>query len=214
MRAKSFKYWTTQDLHEQFGIERIYTSTLLDDWVSANNIITEQETERLETLRLSLFKNAEFWNEEELKMMFIGPIIESVKIDTDKFRTFYDRSVNVNDIQLNGTLDMMIATGFQTPRKPFFCVHERNAARYKQESKRDGDPKGQLLVEMIALQAINLPDENPIYGCYVLGRNWFFVVLKGSEYAVSDALDASQQDIYTIFRMLKKIKDYIIEMTK
>jgi hypothetical protein len=211
MRAKSFKYWITQDLHEQFGIKRVYDSVLLDKWLKASNEIIKDETERLESFRISLNKNAEFWNEEELKMKFIGPVIEFAKIDSENFRTFYDRSINitVNEIPLSGTLDMVVATGFQIPRKPFFCVHE-----YKQESKRDGDPKGQLLVEMIALQAINLPDENPIYGCYVLGRNWFFVVLKGSEYAVSDALDASQQDIYTIFRMLKKIKDYIIEMTK
>lgn len=147
-------------------------------------------------------------------MMFIGQILELVNIKGENFRTFYDRSinVNVNSIQLSGTLDMVVATGFQVPKNPFFCVHERNAARYKQELKRDGDPKGQLLVEMIALQAIN-QSENPIYGCYVLGRNWYFVVLKGKQYAVSDAFVATQEDIYLIFKMLKKVKEYIIEMT-
>jgi hypothetical protein len=210
MRAKSFKYWTTQELHEQFSIERVLASALLDDWMSANNTISDAEILRLENLRHSLFENAEFWNEEELKMKFIGQIVELAQIDSNIFRTFYDRSisVSVNEIQLNGTLDMMVATGFQTPRKPFFCVHE-----YKQELKRDGDPKGQLLVEMIALQAIN-QSENPIYGCYVLGRNWFFVVLKDKQYAISDAFVATQEDIFAIFRMLKKVKEYIIEMTK
>jgi hypothetical protein len=210
MRAKSFKYWTTQELHEQFGIERIFESALLDDWMSAENAISNDETLRLENLRHSLFENAEFWNEEELKMKFIGQIVELAQIDSRTFRTFYDRSISVtvNGIQLNGTLDMLVATGFQTPRKPFFCVHE-----YKQEGKRDGDAKGQLLVEMIALQAIN-QSENPIYGCYVLGRNWFFVVLKDKQYAISDALVASQEDIFAIFKMLKKVKEYIVEMTK
>ncbi len=210
MRAKSFKYWITQDLHDQFGLKRIYNSVLLDEWLGATNEISNEENEHLESFRISLNENAEFWNEEELKMKFIGPLIEFVKIDSKNFRTFYDRtiSVSINEIILSGTLDMVIATGFQIPKKPYFCVHE-----YKQESKRDGDPKGQLLAEMIAIQAINLPDENPIYGCYVLGRNWFFVILKGQEYVVSNALDASQEDICTIFRMIKKIKDYIIEMT-
>ncbi|TAE36419.1 MAG: hypothetical protein EAZ14_10175 [Runella slithyformis] len=211
MKAKSFKYWITQDLHEQFGIRRIYDLVLLSEWLSATNEISKEEIEQLELLRIGLNKNAEFWNEEELKMKFIGPLIEFVKIDSDSFRTFYDRPIRitVNEILLSGTLDMVIATGFQVPKKPFFCVHE-----YKQESKRDGDPKGQLLAEMIALQAINLPDENPVYGCYVLDRNWFFVVLKGHEYAVSNALDASQEDVFIIFKMLKKVKEYIIEIIK
>ena len=210
MRAKSFKYWITQDLHDQFGLKRIYHSPLLDEWLGATNEISNEENERLESFRISLNENAEFWNEEELKMKFIGPLIESVKIDSENFRTFYDRSisVSVNEIILSGTLDMVIATGFQIPKKPYFCVHE-----YKQESKRDGDPKGQLLAEMIAIQAINLPDENPIYGCYVLGRNWFFVILTGQDYVVSNSLDASQEDIFVIFKMLKKVKDYVIEMT-
>ncbi len=211
MKIKSFKYWITQDLHDQFGIRRVYDSVLLDEWLEATNEVSTEETERLELFRTGLSKNAEFWNEEELKMKFIGPLIEFVKIDSENFRTFYDRpiSVTINNIPLSGILDMVVATGFQIPKKPFFCVHE-----YKQESKRDGDPKGQLLVEMIALQAINQPDENPIYGCYVLGRNWFFVILKGTEYAVSNAFDASQSDIFTIFKMLKKVKEYVIEMTK
>jgi hypothetical protein len=210
MRAKSFKYWITQDLHEQFDLKVLPSSSLLDEWLSAQSIITKEETARLEELRQNLLQNADNWNEEELKMMFIGPLLESVKIKGENFRTFYDRSinVNVNDIPLSGTLDMVVATGFQVPKKPFFCVHE-----YKQELKRDNDPKGQLLVEMIALQAIN-QSENPIYGCYVLGRNWFFVVLKDKQYAISDAFVATQEDIFAIFKMLKKVKEYIIEMTK
>jgi hypothetical protein len=210
MKAKSFKYWITQELHDQFGLERVESSVLLDNWLAADGLISIEETKRMNSLRSQLRENVDYWNEEELKMKFIGQILDLVNIDTKKFRTFYDRtiSIEVKGIRLNGKLDMLVATGFQVPKKPFFCVHE-----YKQEAKRDGDPKGQLLVEMIALQAIN-QEENPIYGCYVLGENWHFVVLENNEYSISDAFRATQDDIFTIFKMLRRIKDYVIEMTE
>jgi hypothetical protein len=210
MKAKSFKYWITQELHDQFGLERIESSVLLNNWLAADGLISIEETNRMNSLRSQLRENVDYWNEEELKMKFIGQILDLVNIDTKKFRTFYDRtiSIEVKGVKLNGKLDMLVATGFQVPKKPFFCVHE-----YKQEAKRDGDPKGQLLVEMIALQALN-KDENPIYGCYVLGENWHFVVLENNEYSISDAFRATQDDIFTIFRMLRRIKDYVTEMTQ
>jgi hypothetical protein len=46
----------------------------------------------------------------------------------------------------------------------------------------------------------------PIYGCYVSGRNWFFVLLQGNVYGVSNAFNASDDDIYQIFAILKKCK--------
>jgi hypothetical protein len=38
----------------------------------------------------------------------------------------------------------------------------------------------------------------PLYGCYVVGRNWFFLVLNGKEYDVSLAYDATQDDLFDI----------------
>ena len=49
----------------------------------------------------------------------------------------------------------------------------------------------------------------PLYGCYVIGRNWFFMVLQGTEYAVSNALNASDDDIYQIIAILRQVKTYI-----
>ncbi len=51
----------------------------------------------------------------------------------------------------------------------------------------------------------------PLYGCYVVGRLYFFVVLNEQEYAVSPAFDASSSDIMTIFRMFRFVKRYIEE---
>jgi hypothetical protein len=44
------------------------------------------------------------------------------------------------------------------------------------------------------------------YGLYVIGRQWFFVVLDGSEYAVSRAYDVTEEDVLLIGRILKAQK--------
>jgi len=47
------------------------------------------------------------------------------------------------------------------------------------------------------------------FGCNCVGNELrFFVVLLGKEYGVSRAFDASQDDIYQIVAILRKIKEY------
>jgi hypothetical protein len=54
---------------------------------------------------------------------------------------------------------------------------------------------------MVAAQIQNADGET-LYGCFVLGRSWFFVVLEGKEYAISKAFDASDKPIFQIFAIL------------
>ena len=110
----------------------------------------------------------------------------------------------------SGNVDFVIATGKVEPKHPFFFIHERNAARYKQEKKKDNDPLGQLLVAMVTAQIRN-NDDRPILGSYIVGRFWFFVILDKSEYSVSLAYDATQADILNIFAILRRAKAYIAE---
>jgi hypothetical protein len=208
MKAKSFKYWITQELHNFFGIDRDFNLSLLSEWLSSDEPISDVEKQRLEEMRLNAVAKIDYWNEEELKMKFLSPLIELVNFEGKKYRTFFDRpiSVEVKEIRLFGKIDMFVANGFQNPENPYFCIHE-----YKQENNRDGDPKGQLLAEMLAVQALN-QDERPIYGCYVLARNWYFVVLKDKKYGVSDAYVSTQDDIYQIFKFLRFVRNYIDKM--
>ena len=47
----------------------------------------------------------------------------------------------------------------------------------------------------------------PIYGAYVIGRLWFFVILYEKEYAVSLAYDATKNnDLDNIFSILTDVK--------
>jgi hypothetical protein len=77
---------------------------------------------------------------------------------------------------------------------------------HKSETGPNGDPLGQLLIEMVAAQAMNKEPEQALYGCYIIGRNWFFVVLQEKDYAVSNAYVATDTAIFDIVGILKKIK--------
>lgn len=206
MTAKSFKYWETQDLHEQFNLVKSESTEKLNNWLSAQNDISEEERIQIEILKDKLIKNANYWNEEELKIKFIGPFLELVNLDGENYKLFYNRSMaaSIDNIKVSGTVDMVVASGFQKPKKPFFCIHE-----YKQELKKDSaDPVGQLLSEMIVAQKIN-GDGQVIYGSYIIGRSWYFIILEGNQYTVSDTYVATQDDIYTIFKILREVKKYI-----
>jgi hypothetical protein len=206
MTAKSFKYWEIQDLHEQFNLVKLESTEKLNKWLSAQNKITEEEKIQIEILKNKLINNANYWNEEELKIKFIGPFLELVNLDGDNYKLFYNRSMtaSIDNIKVSGTVDMVVASGFQKPKKPFFCIHE-----YNQELKKDSaDPVGQLLSEMIVAQKIN-GNGQLIYGSYVIGRSWYFIILEGNEYTVSDTYVATQDDIFIIFKILREVKKYI-----
>ncbi|MGB0929195.1 MAG: hypothetical protein ACPGVB_00370, partial [Chitinophagales bacterium] len=113
------------------------------------------------------------------------------------------------------------AIGRSQPRTPFFFIHE-----YKRQEGSSNDTKGQLLASMLAAHILNqtpptptlfnpLPkhDKNmPIYGCYIIGRWWFFVVLHEGAYCVSESYDAMKKEkLHKIISILKKQKQMIID---
>jgi hypothetical protein len=66
---------------------------------------------------------------------------------------------------------------------------------------------------MIEAQILNETPQNSLYGCYTIGRFWFFVVLAGKEYSVSKAYDSTQTDDLTLMvAILEKVKMYIHQM--
>ncbi|TAE03868.1 MAG: hypothetical protein EAZ97_00945, partial [Bacteroidetes bacterium] len=99
----------------------------------------------------------------------------------------------------------LIATGKQTPKKPFFFLQE-----YKPERNSGNDPLGQLLIAMVEAQILNGTPEKAIYGCYNIGRIWFFLVLLDKKYSVSSAYDATQiDDLGAMIVMMERVKQYI-----
>lgn len=206
---KSFKYWKTQEVEEVFGIEPFDEEPLLKDWLNASCVISTDEQKQLDFLKNRLIKKVSYWNEAAIKFYFIGPLMNMINYDHDTYNSFLEQtlSVKVNeDITVSGNLDFLVATGKQIPRAPLFTLHE-----YKPEPNTSTDPMGQLLISMVAAQKRNLKKgyDYPLYGTYVVGRFWFFITLNGNKYSKSLAFDATQEDLATIFCVLKKVNEFI-----
>jgi hypothetical protein len=178
----------------------------LNDWLSLENEdIAEIDKIILQRYQTLLLQKVDDWNEQELSMHFIGPIFSLIGFGIDKYNSFAGRDLTgiVGDVEFSGKPDEMIASGRREPEIPYFFLQE-----YKRETDPDGDPCAQALAAMLVAQTLN-EDGLPIYGGYVRGRNWFFMALQGKKYAKSLAYDATQDDIFQIFAILKKLKTLI-----
>lgn len=198
--------WTTQNLEDTFGINRVLQFAKLNDWLKLPFAIEEGIQDHLEILRQELLFHAEHWNEAELKWYFISNLVNLVNFKTKDYYLFLERSVEatIGDITLKGFVDAMVAKGKYDPKLPYFCFHE-----YKKEKGSSDDPRGQLLSAMLVAQHLN-QNNKPIYGAYVIGRNWFFVVLEGKEYGVSNNYSATHEDeLQAIFGILSNLKGII-----
>jgi hypothetical protein len=196
-----------------FGITHIKNMGAMDEWLHFRQDLSAREEENSEFLRLRLQDFANFWNEEDIKVFFIMPIIQIVDFYApNKYRTFMEVTfqATATDIQnntttLRGRVEMLVATGKQRPQIPFFFLNE-----YKPQIKGQSDPQGQLLIAMLAAQAKNNGSNLPIYGLYNIGQFWFFVFLKDQEYTVSNAFDATDKDdLKRIINMLQYVKAHI-----
>jgi hypothetical protein len=202
---KGFELWEYEEIEQTFDLVKVKDFVLLNNWLSSTYEVNESQKQLILNLRENLREKADAWNEDELKFFFISPLINVVNYNSDKYSAFTQRplSAKIKDVEVSGRVEFMLAKGKQNPREPFFFLHE-----YKQERKRDNDPLGQLLISMLAAQENNTL-KHPLYGCYVIGRFWFFVVLEGDKYATSLAYDATQDDIFQIVASLQEIKNYI-----
>lgn len=206
---KPFKYWKTQEVEDVFGIEPGKDNTRLDEWLKADCPVSDEEKKELQSLQAHLTAKVKYWNEAAIKFYFIGPLMRLVQYDTSRYNSFLEHvmSLKLKDgLKVSGKIDFLVATGKQIPKIPFFTLHE-----YKPEPNTSPDPQGQLLMAMVAAQKYNQSKDIdlPLYGVYVIGRFWFFVILEGNQYLESLAYDATQTDIYDIFCILKKVKTNI-----
>lgn len=202
---KSFEKWLWEDLEEHFGLKNA-DNPILKNWIINNAIISDEELTRCKQLQNSFISHYQDWNEDELKMQFIAPLINLVNYYETSFTAFSQRNISasLNGIELYGRVDWMLAKGRQTPKNPYVFIHE-----YKPEKGSANDPKGQLLSEMLVAQVINA-DQRPIYGAYVTGKDWYFVVLEGKQYSISRPYQANEyQDFEVIFKSLKEIKNIL-----
>lgn len=210
---KPFEKWKTQEVENTFGLYPSDNNQTLLTLLQANHPISDRKKENLFEAQGKLAKFIDYYNESDISMFFISHVLTIVDFFRLEYRPYTQLSMKETmkdiygvDIKVGGKVEMAIAKGKQIPETPFFFLNE-----YKPEKKTgsESDPKGQLLIAMLVAQNKN-NDDYPIYGCYVNGRNWHFVVLEGKEYGVSDAFVATHKDeLLQIHSILTEIKYYI-----
>ena len=206
MIRKPFEQWLFEEVEIAFNIERIDNLPALVEWLDVpKNTKFSVQTEEL---RILLSRNVEAWNEDELKMMFLAPFLSEFKFNNSpSYRVFTQRqfSIQTAEVEANGRVEWFIATGKQIPKKPFFFLQE-----YKPEKNSGNDPLGQLLIAMVDAQILNEDTKKPLFGCYMIGRLWFFIVLIEKQYSISKAYDATQtDDLSEIIIILERVKIHI-----
>ncbi len=209
MTQLNFRECTLDLLDNTFDLRQIRKCASLDEWVTQPADRLDWEEKTILHLRELLTDNVHDWNEFELRQNFVGPLFALVNFSTDRFNLFAERAFGgvVNDIELSGNPDGMIASGRRSPGKPYFCFQE-----YKRERDPKGDPAGQCLAAMLAAQEINA-DGHPIYGCHVIGELWRFMALQGTAYCISQSFTATGDGLFEIFRILKALKQIIMVRT-
>ena len=169
-KYKSFEKWKVEEVQKEFNISLSKKNQSLHNLITHDTKFSEAERSNIENLRELLSDMIISWNEYDMSIMFIGPLFSLIGLQNRQYRTFFNFTLKaiLNNKEITGRVDGMLAKGWQIPDKPLFFLQE-----YKSESGPNGDPLGQLLIEMVTAQALNNESEQTVYGCYIIGRNCF-----------------------------------------
>ena len=207
---KFFKFRADAMLNT-FNINTINDCKVLNDWISDKVLLSDYENMTLDIALQRYREIGRGWNEEELKMHFISPILGVANPNIPKIcKTFFERPLYgvVNNYEMNIVTDCMVASPKLAgdPDKPYFFLQEfKQAQRFGRT-----DPEGQMLAAMLLAQQINA-DDKYLYGCYVIENNWFFSTIKGLDYCRSYQFDATKkEDLLQIVYTLRKLKELIL----
>jgi len=210
-KAENFYKLRNDAVINTFGIRLERQCEHLSYWLAANDTLDDFEQQVLEKALDRYFRLAASWNDEELKMHFISPIIAIADTNIEFVcKTYFERPLSgtLRGYHLNVIADCMVAQPKLAgdPDRPFFFLQE-----YKQ-SQRFGktDPEGQMLAAMLLAQETNA-DGKPLYGCYVIEKNWYFTTLLGVSYCRSRQFDSTRMaDLIQIVFILRKLKELIL----
>jgi hypothetical protein len=214
---KSFGECRLAYLEKTFGLRQVRKMEVMDSWLNSALQIEPNEKEKifLDILQDVLVLNAS-WNEQELSLHFVGPLFSLVNFTSPyRFNLFAQRlisatinSLDQQPILLFGKPDEFIASGYREPEVPFFCFNE-----FKKETEIKGDPAGQALAAMLVGQELN-QNKSPIYGCYIIGRDWYFMTLDGKNFAISQGFDTTTEHILKVLCILKALKGIVTKLTE
>ena len=215
MQQYYFRQCTATLLDRLFDLRQTFASPSLDRWLQAELDLSATEKIILANYQSLLTINRDAWNEQELALHFIGPILGLVHFtEPYRFNLFAERRISARvgsptgEVELSGEPDGLIATGYREPEAPFFAF-----TAYKRQLDPIGDPAGQTLAAMLVAQVLN-QQQQAIYGAYVVGSDWRFMVLEGRHYTISRDYSAVTAELFEIFRILKALKAIVMQQTE
>lgn len=204
-----FNEMTQQKMYKTFGLRKVSKIESLDSWLSNLPSLTAIEKSTAQLYQNRLLKNIDNWNEQELSLGFIGPIINLIDFKVPYLLNFFAQRPligTVDGYELIGKPDGILAGGNFEPETPYFSFQE-----YKKDVNSSGDPAGQNLAAMLVGQQQN-ENKEIIYGCYIVGRLWYFMVLDGKEYAISKSYSADDEAaVFEIIQVLKALRTILFE---
>ena len=195
-----------------FHVKETTKCTALDEFLNTGNQSLNMIENAIIDLAIERYnKLHRGWNEEELKMHFISPVLNVADSYIENIcKTFFERPLEgiLNNYKIHVIADCMIASYNEggEPQKPFFFLQE-----FKQKQLwGKTDPQGQMLVAMLLAQEFNA-DGHYLYGCFVKENNWRFTTLKGLNYCVSQQYDSTKKtDLLQNVFILRKLKELIL----
>ncbi len=204
----SGKQWKEGEIIGTFNLNRItsYQTPLMQEWLDVPLLelnIHEKYSFDKELARAQ--KHISGWNEEDLKMKFISPILELGSfLDDDIAIAYFDKTISatVEGVKLTVKSDFMLAKGILDVFKtPYFHFQE-----YKPSKNPTGDSMAQLLEAFLIAQEKN-KNGKPLYGLDIMGYNWRFVTMEGKDYCLSEPFNAIHRaDLLKIIAVLRKFK--------
>lgn len=209
---REFKDWREGEMINVFNLTRIVMrqTPLLEEWLNVQMPkLNECEQYIFDKIHIKAVKGIRGWNEEDIKIKLIGPVLDLGNMLDDEIAiSYFDKMIaaSVDGIRLIVKSDFMLAKGildvFETP---YFHFQE-----YKPYKNPSGDSMAQLLEAFLIAQQKN-KNGKPMYGVDIIGENWRFVIMEGREYCISKPFSAvDKEDLLAIISILRKFK-YILE---
>lgn len=121
---KTFENWLWEEVESCFDIQKTTSNPILTEWESTTIVLDTTWKDTLKKLQNLLENHYQDWNEEELKLNFIAPLLSLVNYYENNFlyQPFAERVIKaeINDWELSGIIDWLLASGKQIPKQPFF----------------------------------------------------------------------------------------------
>jgi len=210
----SFSKIRDRELESLVSIKQNIDKKIFDKWFNNNIILSDSDIEFLKEL---LYEEVDYiclYDEEDLKMRFLSPILRKINFKTKDFRDFYDEKIIYKNEKFifSGEVDFTISDGLRFAKKPYFFIQEFKRA------EEFSNPRPQLLAELIS--AVELNNWTTIKGAYIVGAIWNFVILEklgkdSYQYYISVNFDSTKIEyLKDIYKNLMFIKNEIIDMVR